>query len=201
MTKLYAILAAFVVASLITGTAIYTQFQAGKNICDASSAVGATIGGPFELVNTKGETVTDGDVIDRPSLVYFGYTFCPDVCPFDVSRNAAAAEFLTEAGYDVNHVFISIDPDRDTPQVLADYQFNMHSNMIALTGSDAQIKDAAAAYKVFYGRGTGDDEFYLMDHSTFTYLMLPGNRLASYFRREDTAETIAEKSACLIDNQ
>lgn len=201
MTKLYAALAAFAVALMVGGTAIYTQFQAQPNQCDASSTAGAAIGGPFELVNASGETVTDVDVIDRPSLVYFGYSFCPDVCPFDVARNAEATDLLKEAGYDVKPVFITIDPERDTPEVMADYQFNMHPDMSALTGSAEQIKNAAAAYKVYYARGTGDDEFYLMDHTTFTYLMLPGNKLAAFFRREDNAETIAEKTACLIDNQ
>lgn len=201
MTKLYAMLAAFVLAAMIGGTALYTQLQGRDDPCGVSAVAGAAIGGPFELVNAEGKTVTDVEVIDRPSLVYFGYSFCPDVCPFDVARNASAADLLKEAGHDVRPVFISIDPARDTPEAMADYQFNMHSDMIALTGSDAQIKEAAAAYKVYYARGTGDDEFYLMDHSTFTYLMFPGNELAAFFKREDSAEDIAAKTACLIENR
>ena len=201
MTKLYAALAAFVLVAMIGGTAIYTQLQSAPNTCGVSTVAGATIGGPFELVNADGATVTDADVIDRPSLVYFGYSFCPDVCPFDVARNAEAVDLLKAAGHDVRPVFISIDPERDTPEAMADYQFNMHPDMIALTGSADQVRDAAAAYKVYYARGTGDDEFYLMDHSTFTYLMFPGNELAAFFKREDTAEDIAEKTACLIENQ
>lgn len=201
MTKLYAALAAFVLAAMISGTAIYTQFQAKPNPCGASSTAGAAIGGPFDLLNAAGDTVTDADVIDGPSLVYFGYSFCPDVCPFDMARNAAAVDLLKEAGYDVTPVFITIDPERDTPDVMADYQLNMHPDLIALTGTAEQIQQAASAYKAYYARGTGDDEFYLMDHSTFTYLMFPENKLAAFFRRDDSAETIAEKSACLIDNQ
>lgn len=200
MTKFYAALAAAVLVAMIGGTAIYVQFQETANTCDASGAVGAKIGGPFELLNVEARTVTDVDVIDRPSLVYFGYTFCPDVCPFDMSRNAEAVDILKEAGHDVQPVFITIDPERDTPDVMADYQFNMHPDLVALTGSAEQIKAAADAYKVYYARGTGDDEFYLMDHTAFTYLMMPGNELAGFFRREDSAEKIAETTACLIEN-
>ena len=88
--------------------------------CRSSQIAGgaAAIGGPFELVNGKGETVTDKDVITEPTLVYFGYTFCPDVCPFDMSRNAEAVDILAERGLSVTPLFISIDPDLDTPEVV-----------------------------------------------------------------------------------
>ena len=198
MTKLAALLAGCGLALLIGGTALYT-YLAAPNDCDASSAVGASVGGPFELVSADGRTVTDADVIDRPSLVYFGYTFCPDICPFDVARNALAVDLLEEMGHDARLVFISIDPLRDTPEALAKYVADMHPRMIALSGSDAQVKEAAAAYRVYYAKGEGEGDFYLMDHSTFTYLMMPGNRLAAFFRREETAESMAEKSACLIN--
>ncbi len=126
MTKLYAALAAFVLAAMIGGTALYTQLQSQPDPCGMSAVAGASIGGPFELLNTKDETVTDAQVIDRPALVYFGYTFCPDVCPFDVARNAEAVDLLKQAGHDVRLVFVTIDPARDTPEALADYQDNMY---------------------------------------------------------------------------
>ena len=200
MTKFYAGLAAAVLITMIVGTAAYVHIRDEDNVCGVSAVAGATIGGPFELLNAEGEKVTDADVIDRPSLVYFGYSFCPDVCPFDMSRNAEAIDLLAAAGHDVRPVFISIDPERDTPDVMADYQFNLHSKLVALTGSAEQIKAAADAYRVYYARGTDDDEFYLMDHTTFTYLMMPGNELAAFFRRDDSAEAIAEATACLIEN-
>ena len=198
MTKLTALMAGFGLVALVGGTALYTV-MANAQECDASSAIGATIGGPFELVNAQGETVTDAEVLDRPSLVYFGYTFCPDVCPFDMARNALAVDLLEEQGEDVGLVFVSIDPERDTPEVLGQYVDDMHPKMTALSGSAEQVKAAASAYRVYYAKGEGDGEFYLMDHSTFTYLMLPGNELAAFFRREETAEGMAEKSACLIN--
>ncbi|MDA8585821.1 SCO family protein [Rhodobacteraceae bacterium] len=198
MTKIAALLGGVGLAALIGGTAAYT-LMSGNVECDVASAVGSPIGGPFELVNAQGELVTDADVIDRPALVYFGYTFCPDVCPFDVARNALATDLLEEQGEDVALVFVTIDPERDTPEVLADYAEDMHPDMVALTGSPEQVKQAADAYRAYYARGSGDEEFYLMAHSNFTYLMLPGNELATFFRAEETPEGMAEKSACMIN--
>lgn len=197
MPKLYAALAALVLAVIVGGTAVYT-WLAPETDCGAGVALGADIGGPFELVTAQGATVTEAEVLDKPSLVYFGYTFCPDVCPFDLARNALAVDLLEDAGHEVGLVFVTIDPARDTPEVLADYVQDMHPRMTALTGSAEQVDAAARAYRVYYAKGTGEGEFYLMDHSTFTYLMVPGQGLATYFKRDDTAEAIAETTACLI---
>ncbi len=168
--------------------------------CSASKVVGGDIGGPFELINGDGETVTDADVITEPSLIYFGYTFCPDVCPFDVSRNADAVDILAERGFSTTPVFISIDPERDTPEVVADYGDNMHERMIALTGSPEQVAAASKAYKTYYkAQKDGTDE-YLVDHSTFTYLVMPEIGFVEFFRRDVTAEQMAETVSCYIQN-
>lgn len=200
MSKLYAGVAAIALAAIIGGTALYTTLTT-PNSCGGNAVAGgsAAIGGPFELVAPDGDTVTEADVIDRPALVYFGYTFCPDVCPFDVARNVLAVDILDEQGIDVRPVFISIDPERDTPEVMAQYAEDMHPKMTALTGSADQIKAAAQAYKAYYAKGSGEGEFYLMDHSTFTYLMLPDTGLATYFNRDTTPEEMAEQTACLIE--
>jgi protein SCO1/2 len=195
MTKLYASVAAFALAAVIGGTAYWTA--TAESECGATAVAGATIGGPFELLDSDGTLVTDLDVIDRPSLVYFGYAFCPDVCPFDVARNALAIDILEEQGIDAKPVFITIDPARDTPEELAKYAADMHPKMVALSGSEEQVKTAAQAYKVYYAKGEGEGDFYLMDHSTFTYLMMPDTGLATFFKRDDSAEFIAEKTACL----
>lgn len=197
MNRAAVVLAGLGLLILVSGTALYSLLS-GRSDCDISSAVGATIGGPFELVDREGELVTDVDVLNRPALVYFGYTFCPDVCPFDMARNALAADLLAERGHDIALVFISVDPERDTPEVLGQYANDMFPEMVALTGSAEQVKAAAKAYRAYFAKGEGRDEFYLVDHSTFTYLMFPGNELGTYFRREDTAEGIAETAACLI---
>lgn len=170
--------------------------------CRSSKIAGGadTIGGPFELLNAKGETVTDKDVITKPSLVYFGYTFCPDVCPLDVSRNAETIDVLDERGYDVTPVFISVDPARDTPEVVGDFAANLHERMIGLTGSDEQVRAASKAYKTYFKRHEDDGDYYLVDHSTFTYLVLPEQGFVEFFRRDETPEQIADKVGCFVDN-
>lgn len=199
MSKLYAGTAALALAAIIGGTALYTTLSRPPS-CGGNAVAGgsAAIGGPFELMAPDGSLVTEADVIDRPALVYFGYTFCPDVCPFDVARNVLAVDILDEQGIDVRPVFISIDPERDTPDVMGQYAEDMHPKMMALTGSADQVKTAAQAYKAYYAKGSGEGEFYLMDHSTFTYLMLPDTGLATYFGRDTTPEQMAEQAACLI---
>ena len=167
---------------------------------DSAIAGGASsIGGPFTLVDETGKTVTDKEVFIKPSLVYFGYTFCPDICPADTARNAEAVDAAKELGYDVQPVFISIDPDRDTPEVVADFTDYLHEDMLGLTGTPEQVKAASQAYKTYYRKQEGDPEYYLVDHSTFSYFVLPETGFVEYFRREVPAEEIANKMACFMD--
>jgi len=201
MTRVYAGLATLV-AVLALGFMGWKAFFDRPNDafaqCRQGQVAGGDIGGPFTLVNTAGKTVTDVEVLSKPSLVYFGYTFCPDVCPFDMARNVEAVDLLATRGLDVTPVFISIDPERDTPEALADYASNMHPQLVALTGSAEQVKVASQAYKTFYRKQPAEDEFYLMDHSTFTYLMLPGTGFVDFFRREITSDKMADSVACFL---
>lgn len=158
------------------------------------------IGGPFTLMDHTGQQVTEADFADRPVLFYFGYTFCPDVCPYDTARNAQAVDLLSERGYDVTPVFISVDHQRDTLEGLAEYVGFMHPDMIGLTGTEQQLRDAARAYRAYYAVQDTDDEFYLIDHSTFTYLNLPGHGFVELFRRDASPEQMADRVACFIDN-
>ncbi len=170
--------------------------------CRASTVAGGAgaLGGPFELVNAAGETVTDADVITEPSLIYFGYTFCPDVCPLDVQRNVVTVDILEEQGISVTPVFISIDPERDTPQVVGEYAENMHERMIGLTGSPEQVKAASQAYRTYYRAQESDDEYYLVDHSTFSYLVLPEHGFVEFFRREIAPDQVAETVTCFVES-
>ena len=155
---------------------------------------GADIGGPFELTDQEGRRVSSEELIDGPTLIYFGYTFCPDVCPVDVAVMAEATDLMAERGIDATPVFITIDPARDTPEVLGWFAGAMHPDMVGLTGSDEEIEAAAKAYKVYYERaGDADDETYLMNHSAFIYLVTPDG-LAALFRRGATPEEIADEA-------
>lgn len=203
MVKLYAGLAVAAVVGMVGGLLAYSQLAGTEDRFAQcrGGAVGGDIGGPFTLVNGQGQTVTERDVITKPSLVYFGYTFCPDVCPLDNARNAEAVDILEERGFDVTPVFITVDPERDTPDVVRDFAANHHPKMIGLTGSPEQIKAASQAYKTFFRKQNSDDpDYYLVDHSTFTYLVLPETGFVDFFKRDDTAEQMAERTACFLSN-
>ena len=199
MAGKYAVSAGLLIAALLGGLGYFILSDRGdaRFAHCRETAIAGAIGGPFELIDHTGRTVTDGDLIDRPTLIYFGYTFCPDVCPWDAARNARAVDLLAEQGKAAQPVFISVDPERDTPEVLARFAGNLHPEMIALTGSLEQVRAASQAYRTFFQRHEGD-EFYLVDHSTFSYLALPGHGVVEVFRRTQHAEDIAEAMACFI---
>ncbi len=202
MTRLYAIAATTVIAALLGGSAGYLWLSGSRNDplaqCRGGQVAGGAIGGPFTLVDQTGATVTDEDVLKAPALVYFGYTFCPDVCPLDVQRNADAVDILFEKGLTVTPVFITIDPARDTPEVLADFTSAISPRMIGLTGTAEQVQAASTAYKTYFKQQPADDEYYLMDHTTYTYFMLPGAGFTEFFDRDITAEAMADKIACFL---
>jgi protein SCO1/2 len=204
MIKAYSIGAAAFVAVLLGALGWLAYSGSGGDqfaACRTTAMQGGLgeIGGPFELVNAQGETVTDADVITMPSILYFGYTFCPDVCPLDNSRNAQAVEMLEAEGHMVQPVFISIDPNRDTPEVVGEFASFFHERMIGLTGSEEQVRAASRAYRTFYAAQDTDDEFYLVDHSTFSYLVLPGYGTVEVFRHDQSAESVAETAACFLE--
>ena len=204
MLKIYAGLAVVAVAGLLGGTYFVAwQQRANDPFADCRTSVvaggGGAIGGPFTLVDEDGKTVTDKDVLAKPALVYFGYSFCPDVCPLDGARNAEAVDLLKAKGLDVTPIFISIDPERDTPAVLKDFTENLHPEMIGLTGTPEQVQAASRSFKTYFKKQDSGDQYYMMDHSTFTYLMLPGSGFADFFTRDDTAAQIATRAACFIE--
>lgn len=202
MTRFYAGAAVVAVTALLGGTWWAIQANQADDPfapCRAGAVGGGAIGGPLSLVNGDGNTVTDAEIFTKPTLLYFGYTFCPDVCPMDNARNAEAVDILDERGIDVQPAFISIDPARDTPEVVRDFAANLHPKMIGLTGSEEQVKAASQAYKTYFKKQEATDEYYLVDHSTFTYLVLPKIGFVEFFKREDTATDMADRTACFVE--
>lgn len=203
MTRLFAIIAAIVAVFAVGGIWVWTQLGGSDDQfaqCRSSKVAGGPgqIGGPFTLIDETGKQVTDKDVITKPSLLYFGYTFCPDVCPLDTSRNAEATELLDERGVEITPVFISIDPARDTPEVVGEFADNLHERMIGLTGTPEQVKAASKAYRTYYKAQPAEDDYYLVDHSTFSYLVLPEHGFVEFFRREISAEQMADTIQCFV---
>jgi cytochrome oxidase Cu insertion factor (SCO1/SenC/PrrC family) len=140
------------------------------------------IGGPFTLIDHTGKPRTDADFRGKLMLVYFGFSFCPDVCPTDLMAIGQAVDKLGPGGDAVQPLFVTVDPDRDTPAHLADYVPFFHSRLLGLTGEAAQIRDAARSYRVYYAKVAieGAAE-YTIDHSGFIYLMDHDGKYLGFF--------------------
>lgn len=189
--------AATVIVALAAGF-WWSQRDTGPDCPTMRMAEGARIGGPFTLTSETGETVTDADVIDGPTLIYMGYTYCPDVCPLDTVRNAEAVDILAERGFDVKPVFISVDHIRDTPETLADFTQNVHPDMLGLTGTEEQLRAVARAYRYVYQvqDAESDPDYFLINHMTLSYLMMPETGFVTAFARELSGEQLADQAAC-----
>ncbi|MCB2127776.1 MAG: SCO family protein [Rhodobacteraceae bacterium] len=202
-TRTYAIAAISFVCIGLMSVYLYTRNGGNDRFskCRTSQVTGGgAIGGHFTLTDENGNSVTDTQVLSKPSLVYFGYTYCPDICPTDTARNAEAVDALEEMGLDVTPVFISVDPGRDTPDVLKEWTDYIHPRMIGLTGTETQIAEVAKLYRTYFKvPDDKSDEYYLVDHMTQTYLMLPEYGFVDFFSREDTAEDVARKTACFLE--
>lgn len=150
---------------------------------------GISLGGAFSLTRHDGVAVTERDYAGRWLLVYFGFTYCPDVCPTELGRIADVIDAMGAAGERVTPVLITIDPERDTPAQLADYVSRFHPRMEGLTGTAEQVAEVARRYRVFYSRAHSPDmSAYLMDHSSFTYLVGPDGRVRLLFRSDSAVD-------------
>ena len=168
---------------------------AEKSLANAPLA-GASIGGPFTLVDGDGKAVTDADFAGKYRIMYFGYTFCPDVCPVDVQNIGGAMKLLDKSNPKLSArivpVFVTIDPARDTPKVVKEFTSAFYPRMVGLTGTAAQVDAAAKAYRVPYAKRETPSG-YLMDHGRQAYLMGPkGEPLALLPQEESPQAIVAE---------
>jgi cytochrome oxidase Cu insertion factor (SCO1/SenC/PrrC family) len=160
----------------------------------------ALVGGPFTLTDQHGAVVTEQDFAGRYMLIYFGYTYCPDFCPMSLSNMTQALDLLPpEQAEQVVPILITIDPERDTVEQLAEYAPLFHPRLVALTGTPEETRQAAKAYRVYFSKaGNGDGSDYLMDHSTFIYLMGPDGKYVRHFSHTATPEEIAAGIAAAV---
>ena len=160
----------------------------------AGPLVGAAIGGPFALVDQDARPVTEASFTGRYPLYYFGYTYCPDVCPLDVANLSKALRLFEKASPEraarVQPVFVSVDPERDTPAVLKTWVAAFHPRLIGLTGTTPQVEAMKKAFHV-YARRQGSGPDYLVDHTAITYLFGPDGKPISFVERDATPATIA----------
>ncbi len=166
---------------------VLVAFLAGRHywgMIAGEEKVAAAIGGPFTLVDTQGRTVTDADFRGKIMLVYFGYTYCPDVCPTSLTAMAEALDMLGEDAKEFAPIFITVDPERDGKEAMGEYATAFHPQLVGLTGSLDQVKAVAQAYRVYFAKvqEEGDDpDDYLVDHSAYIYVMDRNGKYATHF--------------------
>jgi len=171
---------ALVIAAGLGGLAAYRYLAPART----ASLGEALVGGPFTLTDQNGKQVKNTDFAGHYMLVYFGYTFCPDVCPAELQVMSAALDAMGNKAKDVVPIFITIDPARDTPEVLKQYISNFNPRFVALTGTDKQIAAVAKDYRVYYEKAKGWQKAgndYLMNHSSNIYLMGPNGKFVKNF--------------------
>jgi cytochrome oxidase Cu insertion factor (SCO1/SenC/PrrC family) len=149
------------------------------------------IGGPFALTDQAGKPRTDADFRGKLMLVYFGFTYCPDVCPTDLQQMGVAVDQLGAAGEAVQPILVTVDPERDTPEHLAEYVPYFHARFVGLTGDAEAIRQAARQYRVYYVKVPTADS-YTVDHSAFIYLMDRNGNYLGFFPPGTSAERMNE---------
>jgi protein SCO1/2 len=154
----------------------------------------ALVGGPFSLSDQNGKTVTDADFRGKYMLIFFGFTHCPDICPAELQVMTAALDQLGNKADKVLPIFVTVDPERDTPEVLRDFVKNFSPRLVGLTGSPEAVAAAAKAYRVVYSKVDLPNSAggYTVDHSALVYLMGPDGQYLAHFAYGTSAETMAQ---------
>lgn len=187
MNKIFAVLIVIFLLASATAVGLWMAGElpgVGKGKESSSSLVVGVpqIGGSFSLVNHKGERVTDADFKGKLTLVFFGFTHCPDVCPTEMQTISVAMQELGDAANQVIPLFITVDPERDTEELMADFVEAFDPSIVGLTGSQDEIADVMKKYRVYaQKRDEQDAEYYLVDHSAYTYLMDRDGELITVF--------------------
>lgn len=188
--------ASWIICSVILAIFLLLQWQAPAlfktDTPTASESGKALIGGSFSLVDHHNKPFTDKDLLGKYSLIYFGFTYCPDICPTSLLIITNALNELGNKADQITPVLISVDPERDTPEVLADYVANFHPSLIGLTGTPEQVKKAAQAYKVYYQKVEQPDSEidYLVDHSGYIFLMNPQGEYVTHYTHDISVEEL-----------
>lgn len=193
------------VGLLAMGFFAFGPLSGGDKFADcrktAIASGSSALGGPFTLSDETGAKITSEALFSRPTLLYFGYSFCPDVCPFDLARNADAHMQIKDAGYDTGIAFVSVDPGRDDAARLTEFTDYFHEDMIGLSGTDEEVAIAKKAFRVYSALAPDADTNpdYIVDHSTYSYLVGTDGKVLEFFRRDDTPESIAATTGCYLD--
>ena len=189
--------AMFAIAIIVATFVVISRPAGGPAAGEVISTGQAQVGGPFQLVNHDGQAVDESMLEGNWSLVFFGFTYCPDYCPTTLQALDATKQRLGDKARDLQIVFISVDPQRDTPQALKDYLSSdgFPEGVIGLTGSPEQVKAAADAYRAYYEK-VGEGEDYTMNHSLAVYLIGPDGRF-----RTTVAEELGPENSARVNEQ
>lgn len=184
---------------IIASASLYMLFVVGTPKKPIAGKGGAEIersdiGGHFTLTNQDGDVFDSDSLLGKPSLIYFGFSYCPDICPTSLDKITKVMQILDKYNIDITPVFITVDPLRDTAFALKSYIANFHPKFIALTGSQEQITEVANKFKVYYAISpdSKNKEQYMLDHSSFVYLMDKNGRYLRLFYMNSTVEEIVE---------
>ena len=180
--------AAALFLAVVAGVLLYTPF--GRHLWQSETGI-ALIGGPFHLVDQNGQARSDADFHGQYLLVFFGYTNCPDVCPTTLQTITTAMDKLGSDAAKVTPIFITVDPERDTPAVMKAYAANFTPRLVALSGTPDAIAAAAKVYRIYYKKA-GEGADYSMDHTALVYLMGPDGNYLAHFSNEATADDIVK---------
>ena len=173
---------------LSIGTGLWIYEQSKNNYLNKS----ALVGGSYSLLDHNGAQVTDKSFSDKFKIIYFGYTFCPDICPTGMAIISQALDLLGNKAQRIKPIFITVDPKRDNVEIMAEYHNHFHSSFSNLTGTLDQIKHVAKLYRVYYKKSDPTEtENYLIDHSSIMYVMSPKGEYINHFGPEITPEQIA----------
>jgi protein SCO1 len=185
----------------VTALALFLTLPGDTNDFPERTTGTPLIGGPFELVAHDGSVVTDESFRGSFMLIYFGFTYCPDVCPTELQVMSGALDLLGDNAEKVRPLLITIDPERDTVEAMAQYVSNFHPRLMGLSGTAEQIAAAASAYRVYYEKveDPNSNAEYTMDHSSVVYLMDPDGSFVAHFGPGTGSEKMAEKIQSLID--
>lgn len=184
---------------VLIGVALGTFWQQTQKNSDTtastklSAIVAPGFNPKFSLINHDGKPVTEKDYNDKHQLIYFGFTFCPEICPTELQKIAGTLELLGDTASKIHPIFVSVDPTRDTPEVMKQYLSNFGKDFIGLTGTEETVDNAMTSFKV-YAQKENDPAYadYMMAHSSYIYFLAPNGDLLGLYKKDDTSETIAD---------
>ena len=190
------------VAVAAFATVTLLMYNSASRLIDDNSLVGqvSSIGGPFSLVDGNGNKFTEKNILGKPTVIFFGFTHCPDVCPTTLAETQNWIDQLGPNADKLNYLFVTVDPERDTPEVMRDYVNSFDSRIIPLTGTVQQINEMIKNYRVFAQKVELEDGDYTMDHTASVYLMDPSNQLSGTISFGEEPKVIIEKLRNLIKN-